>query len=231
MVPFECLNCNTRPILELLATFSPTECQIGPASCHTRAALDGVGAGRQTSVLFGILGRGDRGLAEPRSRYLHPSARDRGRPSHSWQMEAPLNANPTSSVSESSKGRAERSNKPSLRASVRNLTVRARSWLGGLVSFAFVRVLIIFVVGFAAGIAWQSYGGEARKAIAGWSPHLAWLATAPASASTSAERLKATSLALAAARQSFDKLTAEIGKLQVADIPDTRPGSRRGSQR
>jgi hypothetical protein len=140
-----------------------------------------------------------------------------------------------SSASEFSKGRTERPNEPSLRARVGNLIMRVQSWLRKLVSlpfaFPFVRVLMIFFVGFAAGVAWQSYGGEARKTIASRSPHLAWLATAPASAGTSAERLKATSLALAAARQSFDKLTTEIGKLQAADIPDTRPGSRRASQR
>jgi hypothetical protein len=140
-----------------------------------------------------------------------------------------------SSASESSKGRTERPNKPSLRARVRNLITSAQLWLGKVVSlpfaFPFVRVLTIFVVGFAAGVAWQSYGGEARKTVASWSPHLAWVTTAPASAGTSAERLKATSLALAAARQSFDKLTTEIGKLQVADIPDTRPGPRRAGQR
>ncbi len=43
-----------------LASFPPTECLIGPASCLTRAALDGVGAARGTSVLFGM-GKGDRG--------------------------------------------------------------------------------------------------------------------------------------------------------------------------
>ena len=146
-----------------------------------------------------------------------------------------MNPNPTSSASESSKGRTERSNKPSLRARVRTLIVRARLWLGKLVSFPFAfpfaRVLMIFVVGFAAGMAWQSYGSEVRKTIANWSPHLAWLAPAAAPAGTSAERLKATSLALAAARQSFDKLTTEISKLQAQDIPDARPGSRRASQR
>ncbi len=77
----------------------------------------------------------------------------------------------------------------------------------------------------------QSYGSDVRKTIANWSPHLAWLAPAAAPAGTSAERLKATSLALAAARQSFDKLTTEISKLQAQDIPDARPGSRRASQR
>src|SRR5260370_17450383 len=34
----------------------------------------------------------------------------------------------------------------------------------------------IFLVGFAAGIAWQSYGDAARKTIASWSPHLPCLA-------------------------------------------------------
>ena len=132
-----------------------------------------------------------------------------------------MNPNPTSSASESSKGRTERSNKPSLRARVRTLIVRARLWLGKLVSFPFAfpfaRVLMIFVVGFAAGMAWQSYGSEVRKTIANWSPHLAWLAPAAAPAGTSAERLKATSLALATARQSLDKLATEISKLQPQD--------------
>ena len=68
-----------------LASFPPTECLIGPAFCLTRAALDGVGAARGTSVLFGM-GNGDRGLAEPSVPLLIPSARDRG-PRHSWQME------------------------------------------------------------------------------------------------------------------------------------------------
>jgi len=141
-----------------------------------------------------------------------------------------MNPNPASSISEFAKGRPERSTKMSFGA-IPNLIVRVWLWLGKLVSFAFARVLMIFVVGFAAGVAWQSYGGEARKTIASWSPHLAWLATAPASAGTSAERLKATSLALAEARQSFDKLTTAISKLQAQDIPDARPASRRPGQR
>jgi hypothetical protein len=93
---------------------------------------------------------------------------------------------------------------------------------GKLVSFAFARVLLIFLMGFAAGIAWQSYGGGVRKAIAGWSPHLAWVAPTPASSSGSAERLKATSLALASVRQSVDKLASEIGKLQPEDAAPQR---------
>jgi hypothetical protein len=127
----------------------------------------------------------------------------------------PMNPNLTSAVSELSKGRAERSNKPSLRTLVQNLIARVRSWLGKLVSFAFARVLMILVIGFAAGVAWQSYGGAARKAIAGWSPHLGWLAPAATPGGTSPERLKATTLALAAARQSLDKLANEISNLEA----------------
>src|SRR5216684_4037610 len=127
----------------------------------------------------------------------------------------PMNPNLTSAVSEFSKGRTERSNKPSLPTLVRNLIARVRLWLGKPVSFAFARVLMIFFVGFAAGIAWQSYGGGVRKAIAGWSPHLAWVAPAPVSSGGSAERFKAVSLALTSARQSLDKLSTEINRLEV----------------
>ena len=131
-----------------------------------------------------------------------------------------MTPNPTSAVSEFSKGRTERSNnKPSLRALVRNLITRVRLWLGKLVSFAFARVLMIFVVGFAAGIAWQSYGGAARKAIASWSPHLSWLAP-----SASSDRIRAMSLALAAARQNLDKLASEMSRLEAqgGDVPRRR---------
>jgi len=137
-----------------------------------------------------------------------------------------MNPNLTSAVSEFSKGRTERSNKPSLRTLVQNLIARIRLWLGKLVSFAFTRVLMILIVGFAAGVAWQSYGGAARKAIASWSPHLGWLAPAAVPGGTSPERLKATTLALAAARQSIDKLANEISKLEAqgGDVPRRRAG-------
>ncbi len=127
-------------------------------------------------------------------------------------------------VSESSRSRpaGESLNKPRLRTAIRNLITRARSWLGKLVSFAFARVLLIFVLGFAAGIAWESYGGAARKTVAGWSPHLAWVAPAAVPASNSTDRLKATSLALATVRQSVDKLSAEISKLQPEDAAPQR---------
>ena len=133
-----------------------------------------------------------------------------------------MNPNPASSISESAKGRAARSNKPSLRALVQNVIVRARLWLDKLLSFPYARVAMIFVVGFAAGMAWQSYGGEMRKTIAGWSPHLSWLA--PPAASASSERIRTMSLALATARQSLDKVANEMNRLEVqgADVPRRR---------
>ena len=138
-----------------------------------------------------------------------------------------MNSNLTSSLSDFSKGRAaaEPSSKSPRNPFVRNLIATARSWLGKLVSSAVTRVFIIFFVGFAAGMAWQSYGEAARKAIAGSSPHLAWLTPAAAPAGTSAERYKAVSLALATARQSLDKVAAEIGKVQAqdGDAPRRRP--------
>ena len=124
----------------------------------------------------------------------------------------PMSSSLTSSLSESAKGRLaiEPSNKPPRLTAV-------RLWLGRLVSSAGARVLVIFFVGFVAGIAWQSYGGAARQAIAGWSPHLAWLAPAGAPGGTSADRFKAMSLALATARQNLDKLGTEISKAQAQD--------------
>jgi hypothetical protein len=136
-----------------------------------------------------------------------------------------MNPSLTSTLSEFSKKSefsksplaTEPSNKPPLHTTGLNLIMRVRLWLGKLVSFAFARVLMIFFVGFAAGIAWQSYGGAARKAIASWSPRLGWLAPAAAPGGTSPERLKTMSLALAAARQSLDKLATEIDKLPAQD--------------
>jgi hypothetical protein len=130
-----------------------------------------------------------------------------------------MNSSATSPVSEFSRSRpaGEPSNKPRLRTTMRKAIVSASSGLGKLVSLAFARVLLIFVVGFAAGTAWQSYGGTARKAVAGWSPRLAWVAPAAAPGTSSADRLKATSVALTAVRQSVDKLSAEISKLQPED--------------
>jgi hypothetical protein len=130
-----------------------------------------------------------------------------------------MNSSATSAVSEFSRSRpaGEPSNKPRLHTTMRNAFMSVSSWPRKLVSSAFARVLLIFAVGFAAGMAWQPYGGAVRKAVASWSPRLAWVAPAAAPGSNSGDRLKATSVALTAVRQSVDKLSAEISKLQPED--------------
>ncbi len=130
-----------------------------------------------------------------------------------------MQPNLTSSASASSKGRAERSNKPSLRSLVQNLIGRVRLWLDKLLSFPYARVVMIFVVGFAAGVVWQSYGGAVRTTIASWSPYLGWLA--PPAASASYDRIRAD---LVATRQSLDKLGNDISRLEAqgADVPRRR---------
>src|SRR5260370_38659848 len=106
-----------------------------------------------------------------------------------------MNPNPASSISESAKGRAARSNKLSLRALVQNLIVRARLWLDKLLSFPYARVVMIFVAGFAAGGVWDSSG---------------WLA--PRAGSAAYDRIRA---GLAAARPSLDQLGNDISKLEA----------------
>jgi len=79
--------------------------------------------------------------------------------------------------------------------------------------------LMIFVVGFAAGIAWQSDRGAVRKAVASWSSYLGWLA--PPASSASYQRIRAD---LVAARQSLDKLGNDISRLEAqgVDVPRRR---------
>ena len=103
-------------------------------------------------------------------------------------------------------------------------------------SGGFARFLIIFCIGVAATLVWQSYGDAAREMIASSSPQLRWLApqtvaqtapdmvapTAPSTPSPDVQQLKAMSLGLAAVRQSVDQLAAgqqqmatDIAKLQA----------------
>ena len=103
-------------------------------------------------------------------------------------------------------------------------------------SRGFVRFLMIFSIGVAATLAWQSYGEAAREMVAKSSPQLRWLApqsqtapdmvaaTARATPSPDVEQLKAMSLGLAVVRQSVDQLAAaqqqmtdEIAKLQATE--------------
>src|SRR6266852_5884975 len=86
---------------------------------------------------------------------------------------------------------------------------------------AFARFLILFCVGVAATLAWQSYGDAARQIIASSSPRLGWLAPQPAPPAQNApdiialaapspdqQRLTAISLDLDAVRQSVDRIAA-----------------------
>ncbi len=134
-----------------------------------------------------------------------------------------MNPNLTSALSEFTKKSefsksglaAELSSEPPLHPSELNLITRARLRFGKLIPFAFVRFLMIFFIGVAATLAWQSYGGMVREVMASWSPHLGWLAPPPAPAGTSPEQLVAMSRGLASMRQNVDKLAAEITKLQA----------------
>jgi hypothetical protein len=102
---------------------------------------------------------------------------------------------------------------------------------GRQVSAALVRFLIVFSIGVAATLTWQSYGNAARRMVAGLFPELGWLAprTAPAAppapfASASPDQLAVLSHSLTVVRQSVDKLAADITRLQAArqDPPPVR---------
>ena len=102
----------------------------------------------------------------------------------------------------------------------------SREWpsLPKRTSRGLTRFLIIFGMGAAATLAWQSYDTEIRATIANSSPHLGWLApqaaladtasetapTAPATASPEAQQLEVMSISLAGMQQSIDQLTAQL---------------------
>jgi hypothetical protein len=101
------------------------------------------------------------------------------------------------------------------------------------VPVAFVRFLIFFFVGVAATLTWQSHGNTARR-VAARVQGLGWLAPPAAVAAqetpapgagtasgTSPEQLAAITRSLAAVRQSVDRLTADVSRLQLqAAKPD-----------
>jgi hypothetical protein len=102
-----------------------------------------------------------------------------------------------------------------------SLGKRAARWLA--------RFLIMFFIGVAATLAWQSYGDAAKEMIANSYPQLSWLApqaaapdmvasAAPATSSPDLQQLKEMSLGLAAVRQSVDHLAAQLaaGQQQMA---------------
>jgi len=93
-----------------------------------------------------------------------------------------------------------------------------------------VRFLIIFCIGVAATLAWQSYGDAAREMIANSYPQLGWLApqaepvaqsapdvialAAPATPSPDQQRSDVTSLDLDAMRQSIDRIANNMATSQ-----------------
>lgn len=100
-----------------------------------------------------------------------------------------------------------------------------------------MKSLIMFCIGVATALAWQSYGDAAREMISSSYPQLSWLAPhaavaqtasdaiAPAVASLDQQELKAISLGLAEVRQKVDQFAAVqeqiardfTGKLQAAE--------------
>jgi hypothetical protein len=95
------------------------------------------------------------------------------------------------------------------------------------------RSLIIFCIGVAATLAWQSYGGATREMLVSSYPQLGWLMpqiapaesapeisapTAPA-ISLDSEEIKSILVNLAAVRQSVDELAAQVaaGQQQMAN--------------
>ena len=102
-----------------------------------------------------------------------------------------------------------------------------------------LRALFTLGLGVGGTLAWQSYGDTAREMIADASPQLSWLAppavaavpaaaetdasasaaAAPAAPASDQQQLNATSLGLAAVRQSIDQLAAQFaaGQQQMAN--------------
>jgi hypothetical protein len=74
------------------------------------------------------------------------------------------------------------------------------------VSHGLARFLIIFCIGVAATLAWQSYGNAAREMIANSSPQLGWLV--PSANSSPEQQLKAMSSDFATMRQRVNQLAA-----------------------
>jgi hypothetical protein len=106
----------------------------------------------------------------------------------------------------------------------------ARSSLGKRALLAVVRFLIMFCIGAAATLAWQSYDDAAREMIASSYPHLGWLAphaepvaqsapdvvtlAAPAAPSPDQQQPNVMSLDLDAVRQSIDQLATSMAASQ-----------------
>ncbi len=99
-----------------------------------------------------------------------------------------------------------------------DLLSRKRTSFAKRTSRTLSRLLITFLVGVAATLAWQSYGDATREMIANSSPGLAWLAPQAASVGPTAlaapppdqEGLKSVSFGLAEVRQRVDQIAAQL---------------------
>jgi hypothetical protein len=106
---------------------------------------------------------------------------------------------------------------------------KGRSSLGKRALLALVHFLIIFCIGVAATLAWQSYGDAGREMIANSYPQLGWLApqapvaqsapdvialAAPATPSPDQQQSNVTSVDLDAVRQSIDQIVNNMGTNQ-----------------
>jgi hypothetical protein len=142
------------------------------------------------------------------------------------------------------------STKPSVDAMILPADLKSkRPSLRKRASRGLARFLIIFCIGVAATLAWQSHGDAAREMIANSSPQLGWLApqaaslaqiapdmitpAAPAAPSPELQQLKAMSFVFATVRQSVDQLAAsqqqmasDIAKLQRGiSVPQPWPAA------
>lgn len=124
---------------------------------------------------------------------------------------------------------------PPLHPSELDLIRSARSSRIKRALLALAGFLVAVCIGVAATLVWQAHGDAARRTIAQLSPQLDWLAppAAPvvaaepaASLAPSPDQLGAISRSLAGVRQSVDKLTADIAKLQAAKQDTPSPDIR-----
>jgi hypothetical protein len=130
------------------------------------------------------------------------------------------------------------STKPSVDAMILPADLKSkRPSLRKRASRGLARFLIIFCIGVAATLAWQSHGDAAREMIANSSPQLGWLApqaaslaqtapdmitpAAPAAPSPELQQLKAMSFVFATVRQSVDQLAASQQQM-ASDIAKLR---------
>jgi hypothetical protein len=186
----------------------PTEASVRPADGRSRPStyeLGGMGNTSELSAKIKLLAE----LEEP----------DAGRPKTTGEPPPVLGTRQPKDLDSQIRPVPSNNKQPSLRKrTTRGLT----------------RFLIIFGMGIAATLAWQSYGDEIRSIIANSSPQLGWLAPqaalaetaaeaapiAPATASPESQQLEVMSISLAAMQQSIDQLTAQLVASQQQTASD-----------